>query len=178
MKPVTYFLCLFIFSAAVVLGQTQSSRKSSLKAAIDQYSAQTATALSKEVGESYVEFEKKVSYSDVDNDGDLDAVVELSFCQSPGCDPITQSSNMAVFLKSKGAYQFASGKTFIKYNRDSSTEVIGKIKSIKKGKIYVAIYGCTVDDTTCLPRFLYSATYSFERKRQRLVRKIVFERDR
>lgn len=158
----TFFLYLLIFSSTFVSGQAK--QKSNLKTGIDQYSAHSVRALNKDSGERYLVYEQKIFYSDVDNDRDLDAVVELSFCESGHCNPTTRSSHMAVFLKSKG-YRFAAGKTFIRFNEDNSIELMGKIKSIKKGKIYVAIYGCEVDDTVCLPKFLFRAIYSFKRNR-------------
>jgi hypothetical protein len=119
--------------------------------------------LNKDTGESHVVYEKRTFHRDVDRDGDLDAVVELAFCESRRCHPATQTSNIAVFLKSKGRYGFAAGRSFLKFNEDNSTEMTGKIESIKNGKIYVAVYGCEVDDETCLPKYLYRAIYSYKR---------------
>lgn len=170
-NAVTFFLSgLLIVSSTFVSGQAKSKQESNLETVINQYGAQNVRALNKDTGESYVVHEKKIFYSDVDHDGDLDAVVELSFCESRSCNPTTESSNLAVFLKNRRGYRFVAGKTFIKFNEDNSIEMMGKITSVKKGKIYVDVYGCEVDDVVCLPRLLYRAIYSLERNRLVLVR--------
>jgi hypothetical protein len=170
-NTVEYFLglLLLIVCPMFALGQARSRGKAdNLKTLINQYSAKTVSDLNKDNGEEYKEYERRIFYSDVDHDGDLDAVVELAFCKAQDCHPITQSSNMAVFLNNHGSYRFVAGKTFIKFNEDNSIEAIGKIRSIKNGQIRVDIYGCEVDDPVCLPKFLYREAYFL--KRNRLVR--------
>jgi len=156
-------LCTLLISSAWVSAQPKFKRNGGLQAVIGQYSGRTIKALNKDTGGSHVVYEKRIFHRDVDHDGDLDAVVELAFCESPRCDPTTQTSNIAVFLNNRGGYRFAAGKRFFKNNEDNSTELIGRIESIKRGKIYVAVYGCEVDDETCLPKYLYRAIYSYKR---------------
>jgi hypothetical protein len=160
-----FFLCLLVIPTTCVSAQSRSKQDRNLEMGINRYSAQVIGKLSKETAESYKVFEKKIFYSDLDNDGDLDAIVELYFCESQRCEPATQSSNVAVFRKDQGGYRFAAGKTFVKFRDDNSIELMGKIKSVKNRKIYFAVYGCEVDDPVCLPRFLYRAIYSFERNK-------------
>ena len=162
-NTVNIFLCTLLISSAWVSAQPKFKQNGGLQAVIGQYSARTIRALNKDSGGSHVVYEERTFHRDVDHDGDLDAVVELAFCESPRCDPTTQTSNIAVFLNNKGGYRFAAGKRFVKYNEDNSIELIGKIESIKRGKIYVAVYGCEVDDETCLPKYLYRAIYSYKR---------------
>ena len=160
---VNIFLCTLLISSTWVSAQPKFKQNAGLQTLIGQYSARTIRALNKESGVSHVVYEKRTFHRDVDDDGDLDAVVELAFCESPGCAPATRTSNLAVFLKNKGGYSFAAGKSFTKFNEDNSIELIGKIESIKHGKIYIAVYGCEVDDETCLPKYLYRAIYAYKR---------------
>jgi hypothetical protein len=162
-NTVKFFLCILLVSSACISAPARSKQNGSLRTVIDRYSVQTIRALNKDYGEIYVGYKQHVFHGDVDNDGDLDAVVQLSFCESAHCDPTTETSYIAVFLKSKGGYRFAAGKGFLKFNEDNSTELVGKLKAIKGSKIYVAVYGCEVDDETCLPKYLYSAIYSYKR---------------
>ncbi|HEV3469417.1 MAG TPA: hypothetical protein VG148_08875 [Pyrinomonadaceae bacterium] len=173
-NTVTFFLCTLIISSARASAQPGPKRDGGLQTVIGRYSARTIRALNKGDGEGHVLYEKRTFSRDVDHDGDLDAVVELVFCESRRCNPATQTSNIAVFLKSKRGYGLAAGISFLKFNEDNSTEMVGRIESIKHGKIFVAVYGCEVDDETCLPKYLYRAIYSY--KRGGLVRERAYAR--
>ena len=162
-NTLTFPLHILILSSACISGDAAPVQNGSLKAAIDRYSVQTVRALSKETGESYSVYETRIFYADLNHDGASDAVVELSFCEPRRCDSTTQTSHIAAFLKRKGGYRFADGTGFLKFQEDNSTEIIGKVESVRGGKIYVTVYGCEVDDEVCLPRYLYRAIYSFKR---------------
>lgn len=159
----TLSLCIFILSAACISGQATSIQDGSLKAAVDRYGVQAVRALNKNAGESYKVFGTKTFYSDLDHDGDSDAIIELSFCELRRCGQTTQTSNLVVFLKSKGRYRFAADVGFLKFREDNSIEMTGKVESVRSRKIYVTVYGCEVDDEVCLPKYLYRAIYSFKR---------------
>ncbi len=55
---------------------------------------------------------KNTFNSDVDGDGDFDAVVEILSCEYDSCHPTTNSSKLVVFLNNNGTYRFAADNDF------------------------------------------------------------------
>jgi hypothetical protein len=161
----TLSLSILIISSACVAGRAAPAQGGSLEAAVGRYGARTVRALDGETGERHEARGTKTFHGDVDRDGDADAVVELTFCQSGRCDETTRTSHLAVFLKGRGGYRFAAGMGFYKMNEDQSAELEGKVEAVRGGRIYVTVYGCEVDDEVCLPKYLYRAVYSLRRGR-------------
>jgi len=82
-------------------------------------------------------------YSDLDSDGDFDAIVEVFFCEKRSCHPTTGWSELIVYLRGKKGYSFAASKGY---------DIYGKINSIIQSRIYMDIYGFDEDDPQCCPR--------------------------
>jgi hypothetical protein len=138
----------------LALGQSKATPTSNLKAAINAYAARTIRNLNRtgSMGRYKVE-NKNTFHSDVDGDGDFDAVVEIFFCEYESCHPTTNSSRLVVFLNDKGAYRFAADRGFVLY---------GKINSIEDAKISVDIYSLDEDDPQCCPQLKRNEIYSLK----------------
>lgn len=135
--PFLAFVC-----STVAFGQIQSN-KLNLDSLIKDYSSRTIKALNKKDSDfRYAVTNKNIFYSDLDEDGDFDAIVEIFFCEESSCHPTTNWSELVVYLRNENSYAFAASKGF---------SLFGKINSIKDNKIQIDIYGLDEDDPQCCP---------------------------
>jgi hypothetical protein len=158
-NTITLFFCLLLLTVCSTFasGQTKSKRASNLKTVINQYAAKTVRTLNRTGSMGKYKVENKSTFnSDVDGDGDFDAVVEIFFCEYDSCHPTTNSSKLVVFLNNNGTYRFAADKGFVLY---------GKINSVEDDKIYVDVYSLEEDDPQCCPQLKRSEAYSFKGNR-------------
>lgn len=164
-NTIAFFFCLLLLTACstFALGQAKSKKTNNLKTVVNQYAAKTVRNLNSTGSMGKYKVENKNTFnSDVDGDGDFDAVVEIFFCEHESCHPTTNSSKLAVFLNNNGAYRLATDKDFVLY---------GKINSVEDGKIYVDIYSLDEDDPQCCPQLKRSEVYSFKGNKLVKVRK-------
>ncbi|HRH40075.1 MAG TPA: hypothetical protein PKY82_00420 [Pyrinomonadaceae bacterium] len=139
MKKLLLFV-LITFSTITAFSQKENP---SLNSAISQYSKKILQQLfkSERMGRYKIE-NKNTFFSDIDGDGDFDAVTEIFFCESSSCHPTTQVSKLVVFTNQNNKFTLLTDKTF---------RVYGKINSINKGKIRIDVYGFGEDDPQCCP---------------------------
>lgn len=156
----TFGLILLAICSAFAVGQKTTRTTSNLKTVINQYATRTIRTLNRAGSMGRYKVENKNTFrSDVDGDGDFDAVVEIFFCEYESCHPTSNSSKLVVFLNDKGTFRFAADRGFVLY---------GKINSVDDAKIYVDIYGLDQDDPQCCSQLKRNEAYSF--KGNRLIR--------
>ncbi len=152
----SYSFVLIVLFSVLVKGQNKE-QKAALNKAVGIYANKTIKVLNKnEDSFKYSLSNKNIFYSDINGDGEFDAIVEMFFCEKINCHPTTNSSELVVYLNNNGIYSFAASKGFSLY---------GKINSIEDGKIYIDVYGLDEDDPQCCPQIKRSETYSLKNKR-------------
>jgi hypothetical protein len=110
---------------------------------------------------------KNTFNSDVDDDGDFDAVVEIFFCEYSECHMTTKSSKLAVFLNNDGVYHFTAEVSFT----EKVSALYGKINSVEGGKVAVDIYDIPEGGPQCCPELERFETYLFKKDRLIKVRR-------
>ncbi len=158
-NTITFFFCLLllIVCSTFAQGQAKSKKTNNLKTVVNQYAAKTIRNLNRTGSMGRYKVENKNTFnSDLDGDGDFDAVVEIFFCEYESCHPTTNSSKLVVFLNNNGTYRFSAERSFTLY---------GKINSVDEGKITVGVYDLEEDDPQCCPELKRFETYSFKNGR-------------
>lgn len=139
----------------VAFGQKNVPKQNNnLQSAVTEYAAKAVVRLKNTGGmKFYAVKNQNIFYSDVDDDGDFDAVVEVFFCEKTSCHPTTQSSKLAIFINDKKKYKMTANTNF---------SLFGKINSVNKSKIRVDVYGLDGDDPQCFPTLKRSEVYEFK----------------
>lgn len=156
-----YFILIICFSI-LVSGQNKS-QKTALNKLLGAYATKTVKSLNNNRDSFRYSLENKNTfYSDLDNDGDFDAVAELFFCEKLNCHPTTKSSELIVYLNNNGKFNFVASKRF---------SLFGKINSIEDGKIYIDVYSLDEDDPQCFPELKKREIYTLKSKKLVTVKK-------
>jgi hypothetical protein len=157
MRILYFVLIVLIIGFTKVSAQKGAKQNTSLKTVVSQYAAKNIKYLNRFGGmDRYAVKAKNTFYSDVDSDGDFDALVEIIFCEYSNCHPTTQSSKLAVFLNSGNSYRFAVDREFT---------LFGKINSIKENKIKIDVYTLDEGDPQCCPELKRSETYQYKQNK-------------
>lgn len=152
----TIYLVLLISFSISVSGQTKF-QKTALNKLIADYASKTIKLLNKnKESYKYTLDNKNIFFSDLDGDGDFEAIAELFFCEKSNCHPTTKSSELVIYLNDNGKYSFVASKGF---------SLFGKVNSIEDGKIKIDVYSLDEDDPQCCPEIKRKEIYALKNKK-------------
>jgi hypothetical protein len=152
----TIYLVLLIRFSISVSGQTKV-QKTALNKLIVAYGSKTIKSLNKnKYHYKYTLDNKNIFFSDLDGDGDFEAIVELFFCEKSSCHSTTNSSELVIYLNDNGKYSFLASKGF---------SLFGKVNSIEDGKIKIDVYSLDKNDPQCCPELKRKEIYALKNKK-------------
>lgn len=105
---------------------------------------------------------KEIKYSDIDKDGDQDAVVLLSFRESETGHVTTVSYKTVVFSNTNGQFDFTT---------DLQSEGLVDSWSVKDNTILISTVTWSTDDPSCCPSIKTKLAYTLQGNRLERVKR-------
>lgn len=130
--------------------------KAQLQKLVNQYAMSVKKSLDQndEQGFKYKFDGAKIVYGDLDKDGDLDGIADMSWREAQSGHITTINTRLAVFSNLNGQFSFLT---------DIDPGTIGyDPMTFKNGKILVTEYGWTSDDPSCCPSIRNKVAYALQ----------------